>query len=128
MLYGSQLRRCHFFDPLLEGLPASLGPGLRTVSGGKRLIPAEKVSPWHHFMAMPEKLERGAKTQLAIALARGDSTRARANDESRVVVCTAADAAAVDWRLRGGTRRLADSQVGSTGCRATLSIFSRVSA
>ncbi len=64
----SQVRRCHFFGPRLEGLPASLGLGLRHVSGAKG------KTKCLFFTASCDILRQGrigAQSQFALAVARG---------------------------------------------------------
>ena len=66
--------RIPHFTPF-EGMPASLGPGLRTASGAKRRRDGNStiVCPDRACLLSTENSPKNSKTQLAVAIAQGET-------------------------------------------------------
>jgi hypothetical protein len=103
----------------LEGVPASLGPGLRTASGADRSLGDEL--PPSPICAMSEEPLQNRKTDLALAIAQGISLKkwAEANNVARSTAYRWADEPEVKACANAVRRRALDRAVGMLSRRVT---------
>jgi hypothetical protein len=102
-----------------EGMPASLGPGLRTASGAQRDL--GEYSHRFSFLPMAEQHRKGQKTQLTVALAQGISAAkwARINEVPIATAYRWSKEPAVQAQIESIRRRAIDRAVGRMARRMT---------
>jgi hypothetical protein len=102
-----------------EGMPASLGPGLRTASGADRIL-GGRLSP-SGICAMSDEARQNRKIDLAVAIARGTSPKiwAKANNVAKSTAYRWAGEPAVKARANKIRRRALDRSVGVLSTHVT---------